>query len=63
MFRRDILAHAHHHPAPEATDDASLVEALGYRVKVYMGSYDNIKVTTEEDLLMAEAILRRRLEA
>lgn len=64
VFRRDILAHAHHHPAaPEATDDASLVEALGYGVKVYMGSYDNIKVTTEEDLLMAEAILRRRLEA
>lgn len=60
VFRRDILAHAHRHPASGATDDASLVEALGYRVKVYMGSYDNIKVTTEEDLVTAEAILRRR---
>ncbi|MDP7469653.1 MAG: 2-C-methyl-D-erythritol 4-phosphate cytidylyltransferase, partial [Dehalococcoidia bacterium] len=36
--------------------------ALGYRVKVYMGSYDNIKVTTEEDLTVAEAILRLRRE-
>ncbi|MEE9201671.1 MAG: 2-C-methyl-D-erythritol 4-phosphate cytidylyltransferase [Dehalococcoidia bacterium] len=62
VFRRDILAHAHRHPSPEATDDASLVEALGYQVKVYTGSYDNIKVTTEEDLVTAEAILRRRSE-
>jgi 2-C-methyl-D-erythritol 4-phosphate cytidylyltransferase len=62
VFRRDILAHAHRHPSTEATDDASLVEALGYRVKVYAGSYDNIKVTTEEDLVTAETILRRRCE-
>lgn len=60
VFRRDILAHAHRSPAAEATDDSALVEALGYRVKVYMGAYDNIKVTTEEDLALAEAILRRR---
>ena len=44
----------------EVTDDAALVEALGYKVKVYMGSYDNIKVTTPEDLALAEVILRRR---
>ena len=62
VFRRDILAHAHLHATSDATDDASLVEALGYRVKVYMGSYDNIKVTTEEDLTVAEAILRLRRE-
>jgi 2-C-methyl-D-erythritol 4-phosphate cytidylyltransferase len=62
VFRRDILSQAHLHPTAEATDDASLVEALGYRVKVFMGSYDNIKVTTEEDLAMAETILRRRRE-
>lgn len=60
VFRQDILAEAHRHSAPEVSDDASLVEALGYRVKVYMGAYDNIKVTTEEDLAMAEAVLRRR---
>ena len=46
----------------EATDDAALVEALGYKVKTYMGSYDNIKVTTQEDLALAEVILRNRGE-
>jgi len=41
------------------TDDAMLVEALGYPVKVYMGSYDNLKVTTPEDVTLAENILGR----
>lgn len=44
------------------TDDASLVERLGHPVKVVPGSYENIKVTTPEDLLLAEAILKRREE-
>lgn len=43
-----------------ATDDASLMEWQGYKVKVLAGSYENIKVTTPEDLLLAEAILKRR---
>ncbi|RJQ32090.1 MAG: 2-C-methyl-D-erythritol 4-phosphate cytidylyltransferase [Actinobacteria bacterium] len=43
-----------------ATDDASLLERQGYRVKMYMGSYDNIKITTPEDLNVAEEILKRR---
>lgn len=38
------------------TDDASLVEAMGLDVKIVMGSYENIKITTPEDLLFAEAI-------
>jgi len=42
------------------TDDASLVEAMGLDVKVVMGSYENIKITTPEDLLFAEAIKRER---
>jgi len=42
----------------EATDDASLVEWLGYRVKLVMCSYYNIKITTKEDLAYAEAIAR-----
>ena len=42
------------------TDDATLVEQLGYRVKLYMGSYDNIKVTTPDDLILAEAFLQKR---
>lgn len=40
-----------------ATDDAALVERLGHMVKLVPGSYRNIKVTTPEDLVMAEALL------
>ncbi len=42
------------------TDDASLVEALGEKVRIVMGAYKNIKITTPEDLLFAEAILKER---
>ncbi len=42
------------------TDDASLVERLGIPVNLVAGSYENIKITTPEDLLLAEAILKRR---
>lgn len=42
------------------TDDASLVERQGFPVKVIPGSYENIKITTPEDIIIAEAILRRR---
>lgn len=38
------------------TDDASLVENLGCSVKMVMGSYNNIKITTPEDLIPAETI-------
>jgi 2-C-methyl-D-erythritol 4-phosphate cytidylyltransferase len=43
-----------------ATDDATLVERAGGTVRVVMGSYENIKITTPEDLILAEEILRRR---
>jgi 2-C-methyl-D-erythritol 4-phosphate cytidylyltransferase len=42
------------------TDEGSLVERLGRPVKIIMGAYDNIKVTTPEDLLIAEALLKNR---
>jgi len=42
------------------TDDASLLEAMGLDVKIVMGSYENIKITTPEDLVFAEAILKER---
>ncbi|MBI4548351.1 MAG: 2-C-methyl-D-erythritol 4-phosphate cytidylyltransferase [Ignavibacteriae bacterium] len=41
------------------TDDASLVERLGKKVKIVPGSYDNIKITTPEDLELAELIAKR----
>ena len=40
------------------TDDASLVERMGHPVRVVEGTYRNIKVTSPEDILMAEAMLR-----
>ena len=43
----------------EITDDCSAVEALGKEVYLTEGSYENLKITTPEDLLLAEAILRR----
>ncbi len=42
------------------TDDASLVERLGVKVAVALGSYENIKITTPEDLLLAEKICADR---
>lgn len=41
------------------TDDASLVEALGHKVAVALGSYENFKVTTPEDLLLAENLIKK----
>ncbi|MBI4311986.1 MAG: 2-C-methyl-D-erythritol 4-phosphate cytidylyltransferase [Chloroflexi bacterium] len=43
-----------------ATDDASLMERAGHPVHVYLGDYANIKVTTPEDMAIAEALLRSR---
>jgi len=60
VFRFDIIAEAYRQAKGEVTDDASLVEQLGYRVKLYMGSYDNIKVTTADDLVLAEILWQRR---
>jgi 2-C-methyl-D-erythritol 4-phosphate cytidylyltransferase len=58
VFRSDIISEAHQQVKGYATDDAALVERLNHRVKVYRGSDTNIKVTTPDDLVMAEAFLR-----
>jgi len=54
IFRLDILRKAYEeltkHPEP-VTDDATLVEKLGIKVQIAMGSYSNIKITTPEDLM------------
>ena len=44
----------------EATDDCAAVEALGATVYLTEGSYENIKITTPEDIAIAEAILAKR---
>jgi 2-C-methyl-D-erythritol 4-phosphate cytidylyltransferase len=61
VFRFDIITEAYHQVKAEVTDDASLVEQLDYKVKLYIGSYDNIKITTPDDLALAE-ILRHKHE-
>ncbi|MBS7344811.1 MAG: 2-C-methyl-D-erythritol 4-phosphate cytidylyltransferase [Caryophanon sp.] len=42
------------------TDEAMLVENIGYHVHIVESSYENVKMTTKEDLLFGEAILNRR---
>ena len=59
VFRLDIITEAYKQAKDEVTDDASLVETLGYKVKLYMGSYDNIKITTPDDLALAEVLLKK----
>ena len=60
VFRRELIIRAYEMAAREgigATDDAQLVERLGACVSIVEGPDDNIKVTTSEDLAIAEAIL------
>jgi 2-C-methyl-D-erythritol 4-phosphate cytidylyltransferase len=57
-FRAAALRQAHT-GEPEASDDASLVEAAGGKVVVVDGSPANLKITRPVDLIVAEALLRR----
>jgi 2-C-methyl-D-erythritol 4-phosphate cytidylyltransferase len=59
VFRLDIIAEAYRRMKDDVTDDASLVEQSGYKVKLYMGSYGNIKVTTPSDLALAEVLWQK----
>jgi len=58
IFSFDVITKAYGKLAAEVTDDAAAVEHLGYKVKLYMGDYNNIKVTTPEDLALARIIAR-----
>ena len=53
---KDAYAHLAAHPAA-VTDDASVVELVGHKVVVAVGRYENIKITTPEDLVLAEHFL------
>ncbi len=59
-FRAELIKDAHKKAIDgniQATDDCMLVEQMGIKVKLIEGSYDNIKITTPEDILFAEAII------
>jgi len=60
VFRRSLIVEAYKRAPPGGrgiTDDSMLVERIERRVKVLAGSYRNIKITTREDLALAEALL------
>jgi 2-C-methyl-D-erythritol 4-phosphate cytidylyltransferase len=61
-FRYDLIKRAHERARSEGftgTDDASLVERLGQTVKIIKGSRNNIKITSKEDLEIAQCLLRK----
>jgi 2-C-methyl-D-erythritol 4-phosphate cytidylyltransferase len=63
VFRRDVLERAlaqDHDVLAAATDDASLVENMGGTVRLVESPRENFKVTTPEDLRLADLLLRNR---
>lgn len=63
VFRYETIYEAYERAAKEsfyATDDSALVEKYGGRIRMVKGSYRNIKITTPEDLKMAELFLEMR---
>lgn len=63
-FRMPILMEAYETASQQTfigTDEASLVERIDKPIAVVMGDYENIKLTTQEDLLYGESILKKRI--
>jgi 2-C-methyl-D-erythritol 4-phosphate cytidylyltransferase len=63
VFRRDWLVEAYANRAKygkDITDDAQLIEAAGHRVHIVEGTPLNVKITTKQDLILAEAVLKAR---
>lgn len=62
-FRRSVILEAHRTAFRDrfyGTDDASLVERMGHPVRMVPATYENIKITTREDLLLAEFLIGAR---
>lgn len=60
-FDLDLLRSAYEQTEdPAMTDDASVMEKAGHSISLFEGSYENIKITTAEDLVVAEALLESR---
>jgi len=58
VFRFDVVQNTYKYTPGDFTDDAALVEKAGFKVKLYPGAYDNIKITTPDDLAVAEVLLK-----
>jgi len=64
VFKRGLIEKAYKSAIKKnirATDDSMLVERIGVKPKIVMGSYSNIKITTREDLELAKILIRQRL--
>lgn len=60
-FLKETLIRGYDHAIKNryfGTDDSSIVEQAGYEVKMIMGSYENIKITTPEDIIVAESLFK-----
>lgn len=65
VFRRELLLRALEdaaHSGRSFTDDCAAVEAMGQAVQATHGSYENIKITTPEDILVAQALLQKEAD-
>lgn len=60
-FRLKDLKEAYEKFGTGETDDCGIMEKMGARIKIIEGSYENLKLTTPEDILTAEKILRNRI--
>ena len=63
-FKKEILMQAYEQAAADnflGTDDASLVERIGGKIKIVQSSYKNIKITTPEDIQIAETFLKEKI--
>ncbi len=59
VFKSEILKEAYEQPfSTFFTDDASVVESLGYQINLVEGNMENIKITTPQDLLIADILLK-----
>lgn len=62
-FKKQVILKAYEHASENGiygTDDASLAEYAGFKVKLIKGNYENIKITTPEDMIMATAVINAR---
>jgi len=63
-FKYNIIMSAHKKAFEDGfigTDDSMLVERIGHKVKITEGDYDNIKITTSEDLFFGKAIIEKNI--
>lgn len=60
VFAKDLLLKSFQKVPKGATDDSQVVEATGAKVSIVVGSSTNIKITTKDDLFLADSILKSR---